>query len=119
MNKGVGGTTALKSGDKPYWHEMAYQMVTSSQADIIILQLGTNDAKTQNWNEESYVEDMVEMINTFKALESNPKIYLMIPPPLYVDGAYDMQQSVINERIPELVRDIASKTEIPEEQIID
>lgn len=115
INKGVSGTTALKAGDMPYWNETAYQMVLKSNADIIILQLGTNDAKSHNWNEDQFVEDMTEMINNFKELESKPKIYLMVPPPLYEDGAYDMQQSVINTDLPQLVSRIASNTEIPED----
>ena len=49
--------------------------------------LGTNDARTFNWigiqsEGDSYEDDYLEMIKNFKNLPSNPRVYLMVPPPL-------------------------------------
>jgi acyl-CoA thioesterase I len=44
-NLGVSGRTMMKNGDFPYWNEQAYQDALNSEADILILMLGTNDSK--------------------------------------------------------------------------
>ena len=60
--------------------------------------LGTNDCRKLNWdmtNKEIYLKyqekllnDYVEMAKSILNLPSKPKLFLMIPPPLYIDGAY-------------------------------
>ena len=50
QNLGVGGRCMMKNSDWPYWNEQAYQDALNSEADIIILMLGTNDAKSSQWN---------------------------------------------------------------------
>ena len=43
INLGVSGRTMMKTGDFPYWNEQAYQDALNSEADIVIMMLGTND----------------------------------------------------------------------------
>ena len=45
LNLGVSGRTMMKHGDYPYWNEQAYQDALNSEADIVIMMLGTNDSK--------------------------------------------------------------------------
>lgn len=52
--------------------------------------LGTNDAKTWNWNATAYFNDYVDMGKKLINLPSKPKLYLMVPPPLYKEGVYGM-----------------------------
>lgn len=40
------------------------------------------------------------MIGSFASMPSAPKIWLMVPPPLYRDGTYGMNQTVINTLFP-------------------
>lgn len=85
--------------------------------------LGTNDAKEFNWigvqNEgDSYEKDYKEMIKNFKDLPSNPKVYLMVPPPLKRPYPYKMNKTVINEVYPKLIRKIAKESEA-EDEVID
>ena len=54
VNLGCGGRTMLKKGDFPYCNEEHHQKVLESEADVIILMLGTNDSKFHNWNEAEY-----------------------------------------------------------------
>ena len=42
---GLGGRTMMKNGDSPYWNEPEYMMALESNPNMIILMLGTNDAK--------------------------------------------------------------------------
>ncbi len=47
--------------------------------------LGTNDAYEIYWNEGDYKRDYKEMISNFIKLDSKPKVYLMIPPPVHAN----------------------------------
>mmetsp|Transcript_27611 Transcript_27611/g.55196 ORF Transcript_27611/g.55196 Transcript_27611/m.55196 type:complete len:224 (-) Transcript_27611:29-700(-) len=109
LNYGVSGATMMKEGDKPYWKEPEFDEAMASEADVVLIQLGTNDAKSYQWNEEAYVSAYAEMINGFVTQASgSPKIYISIPPPLYTDGVYEMDQEIINERLPVLLPAIAA-----------
>ena len=44
-NMGEGGATMRAGADSPYWLRRSYQTLTSNRWDILILMLGTNDAK--------------------------------------------------------------------------
>ena len=90
INLGVGGRTMMKNGDYPYWNEPQYQKALKSEADVVVLMLGTNDAKTYQWDVEEYMKDFKEMANIFLGLDSKPDLHIMVPPPLYQDGIYSM-----------------------------
>lgn len=50
------------------------------------------------------------MLRNFIMLPKHPEIYLMIPPPIYegtYDNGYTIQQSVVNEKYPIILRKIA------------
>src|SRR6187399_1030065 len=49
QNFGVSGATLLKQGDKPYWNEAAFASSGNAAPDVVVVMLGTNDAKAQNW----------------------------------------------------------------------
>ena len=55
INFGMGGKTMRKNGDGPYWNIPMYQEAMASNPDIVVLMLGTNDAKPYNWNQEEFV----------------------------------------------------------------
>lgn len=83
------------------------------------MMLGTNDAKSFNWNRREYHNDYVEMAKIMKNLSSKPEVYIMVPPPLYQDGVYQMQQKVINDWFPLVIREIAWESGIKQENVID
>ena len=116
FNLGLGSRTMMKKGDRPYWDEKQYQDAIHSQADIIFLMLGTNDAKIYQWNVNAFTTDYVEMGNELLK-STNAKLYLMIPPPLYKETFWKMNQTVINDIFPKLIPEIAS--EISANGVID
>ena len=70
--------------------------------------LGTNDSKIFNWTSpergNDYVRDYLDMITILTALPSAPKIYLMIPPPLFEPYPFNMEGFVVNHIFPVLIR---------------
>ena len=74
LNFGKGGSSVEKKGDHPYkeWPEHLYEHAIESDPDIVIIMLGTNDAKDFVWNKDEYINDYKSFIQTFKQLKSSP-----------------------------------------------
>lgn len=84
-NYGVSSTTLLKQGNYPYWNRSELAASKAWQPDIVVIQLGSNDAKTQNMAYAAdFVADYVALIQEYSALPSHPKIFVSLPPTMYV-----------------------------------
>ena len=83
-NFGVSGRTMLKKGDYPYWNEEAWIQAKAFQPNVVIIKLGTNDTKPQNWKyADEFYADYKSMVEELKALPSHPRIYVCKPVPAY------------------------------------
>ncbi len=83
-NFGVGGRTLLKKGDFPYWNEEAWVQAKAFLPNVVIIKLGTNDTKPQNWKYAAdFYPDFRDMVKVLKALPSHPVIYLCKPVPAF------------------------------------
>ena len=94
-NFGVGGRTMLKKGDFPYWKEDAWAEAKTFLPDVVIIKLGTNDTKPQNWKyADDFLKDSRAMVRELKNLTSHPKIYLCKPVPAYA-SRWGINDSII------------------------
>ena len=86
-NYGVNGATLLKKGDRPYWKLKAFKDATAFGPNIVIIKLGTNDTKPQNWNKAGtdFEVDFRALIAHFQKQPSKPAIYLCLPVPVCQD----------------------------------
>merc|ERR1719323_1495840 len=77
--------------------------------------IGSNDASRIVWDlfEPRFASDYMSFIQTYQAMESSPMVFVMEPPPLYRQHAYGMEQSVINDAIPRIVREVARRGRLP------
>ena len=99
-NFGVSGRTLLKKGDFPYWQEKAYQNALGFKPDVVIIMLGTNDTKPQNWKHEAeFVADYTELVKSFLALESKPRVYVCRPCPVPEPGNFGINETNVAEEI--------------------
>ena len=109
-NFGVSGRTLLKKGDFPYWNEAKYQDALKSEPDAVIIMLGTNDTKPQNWKfETEFVADYTELVKSFQALPSKPRVYVCRPCPLPEPGKFGINDKNNKEwikRIDKLAKDM-------------
>jgi acyl-CoA thioesterase I len=102
-NFGVSGRTLLKKGDYPYWKEKAYQNALTFKPDVVIIMLGTNDTKPQNWKHEGeYVADYTELVKSFQSLESKPRVYVCRPCPVPGKGNFGINEVGVQEQIKRL-----------------
>jgi lysophospholipase L1-like esterase len=111
-NFGVSGSTLLKNGDRPYWKQKSFVDAKEFAPDVIIIKLGTNDTKPQNWKfKDEFISDYSAMINEFKALPSKPYIIVCLPVPAFPDR-WGIRDSIITADIIPMMKTIAKKNKV-------
>ena len=99
-NFGVSARTLLKKGDFPYWKELAFADAKDFQPQIVIIKLGTNDSKPQNWvYKNEFFADYLDLINEFRKGKVKPQIFVSLPCPVY-QTAWGIRDSVVRLIIP-------------------
>ncbi len=84
-NFGVSGATLLKKGDLPWWNVDAYKNATDFNPEIVVIKLGSNDTKPQNWkNKADFEADYKALIQHFKGLPARPVVWVALPVPVPV-----------------------------------
>lgn len=100
-NFGVSGRTLLKKGDFPYWNEKKYQAALAMEPAIVIIMLGTNDTKPQNWQHEAeFAADYRELVKSFQSVKSKPKVFVCRPVPVPGKGNYGINEENVQKEIP-------------------
>lgn len=109
-NFGVSGRTLLKKGNRPYWNEPKYQEALAWNPDIVIIKLGTNDSKPENWKfKNEFVPDYIALVRSFKKLSSKPKMYVCTPVPVFEDK-WGITKSIVAAEILPAIKKIARET---------
>ena len=66
-NFGVSSRTMLNKGDWPYMNEPAWRDALNFKPEIVIIKLGTNDSKPENWQYNAeFKQDLEQMIFTLR-----------------------------------------------------
>lgn len=111
-NFGVSGRTMMNKGDRPYMKEKAYQQALAFNPHIVIIKLGTNDSKSFNRvHKADFAKDTQTMIDAFKALPSQPKIYLCYPSKAYMAGE-SINDDIISKEIIPAIKKVAKKNKL-------
>ncbi len=93
-NFGVSGSTLLNSGDKPYQKEGAFAQAIAFAPDVVVIILGTNDTKPQNWvHRDSFTADYEDLIGKFTALPSKPRVFICYPPFIAGKGNFGISEA--------------------------
>ena len=104
-NFGVGARTLLNHGDHPYMNELAWRDALAFNPNIVVIKLGTNDSKTDNWKFKSEFEsDYQQMIDNLNALPSKPRIILAHPIRAFIDRWTITDSVITSEVIPAIDR---------------
>jgi acyl-CoA thioesterase-1 len=105
-NFGVSGATLLKNGDKPYRKQKALEEAKAFQPSIVVIKLGTNDTKPQNWkHKEQFAGDLSALIDEFAVLPSKPTVLLALPVPVHRPN-FGINQQALDEQLP-MTREVA------------
>ena len=106
MNFGICDRTLRDGADKPYRNEKIYAASLASEPEIVVIMVGTNDAKPGNWDAEGYGNDLRSFVSMYRDLDSRPDVILMQPPRAFsvmgktLDG---IQNDVISGEMHEII----------------
>ena len=99
-NFGKSGRTLLKQGDFPYWNESIYQDALQFAPDVVIIKLGTNDTKPQNWKHiADFKNDYRALVESFRSLPGKPHIDICTPCPVVGSGAFTINNAGVVEEV--------------------
>ncbi len=108
-NFGASGRTMLQKGTDPYMKDDMYRWCKEFDPDIVVIKLGTNDSKPENWKyKDEFMTDAQRMIDEFKNLPARPDIYLAYPVKA-TSAAFDISDSVIVNGIIPMIQELARK----------
>ena len=84
-NFGISSRTMLKHGDFPIWNDVEFRNAWKFAPEILLICLGTNDSKPQNWDlyGHEYYDDYQSMIDTFRIRNPHVKFLVCHPCPAY------------------------------------
>lgn len=105
-NFGVGGTTLLVEGDRPYREQPQFQAAIDFNPDIILLLLGANDtcgAPRSNWTHSaSFGADGRSLLQSLR--RSGRRVIVALPSPFYPEtpGLKPERTADLEERRPRL-----------------
>ena len=131
-NFGVSGRTLLNKGDFPYMNEMAWKDAVAFQPDVVIIKLGPNDSKPQNWQYGAeFKADLKQMITTLRpdlaqpqkkkgkkakaAAPKKPEIILCTPIPAF-KSSWEINEEIIANNIIPIQQEVAREYGL---QVID
>lgn len=108
QNFGSNGATAQTDGDYPYVRTEVYKNSLEFEPDIVLIKLGTNDTKPQNWKgKERFMEDLQHLIDAYKGLPSDPKVVLLTPVRCFLTEKNTISPERIEKEVRESVEQLA------------
>lgn len=115
-NFGVNSTTVLLNTELPYMYQFDFTRAKYFLPDIAIVMLGTNDARTDHFKSiENFISDYSKLINELQVLKNHPKIFLVLPPPIFPND-FSLENENLVEGIIPRIEEIANEKGL---QIID
>ncbi len=100
---GVNAHAAQRAADFPYWESEAFAENASFAPDIVLIMLGTNDSRGNNWKGLSaFSRDYRDLIVHYLSLDSHPAVWLLTPSTLFRLGRstkvrYGMDDGALRE----------------------
>ena len=121
---GHSAKTLLKSGLEDdgtapfpcsYWDTETFAESKNFAPDLVIIMLGTNDAKSVNWmpgSAEKFTADYLSLIESYRRLPSAPTVFVATSPSAYNQVGNISAACIANEIVP-LQRKIAEEAHCP------
>ena len=106
-NYGHHGATLQSTGDQPYISYSDYDDSIEFGADVLILMLGSNDAKLENWTDEAtFRAEYLRLLESYRASNPDIRIILCTPPKSYRKNS---ENPIRADIIAGVVREIANE----------
>ncbi|MBF0786321.1 MULTISPECIES: GDSL-type esterase/lipase family protein [unclassified Streptococcus] len=106
FNFGLSGRSLQSTSDYPYLQERNAQLSLESEADIVIIMIGTNDSRAPYWNKERFIKEYGELVDRYLQMSSQPDVYLLVPP--YVPTSrFGLNNDIVRTELQEIIPRIA------------
>jgi acyl-CoA thioesterase-1 len=113
-NFGAGSTTVLLNTETPYMNSTPFQSALEFKPDVVVIMLGTNDAQPNlKIYNASFVGDYKTLIAAFQVLESKPKIWVVLPPPIFSDQGGKIDPQYFKDTLIPFIEQAANQTNLP------
>ncbi len=113
-NFGAGSTTILLSSETPYMNNTRFRSALEFAPNVVIIMLGTNDAQPSLFHHNtSFVGDYLTLVNAFQVLPSKPKIWVVLPPPIFSNKSGAISPEYFTNTIVPLIKQAASQANLP------
>lgn len=113
-NFGNSGSTMLDDGDKPYKKQKSFTDAVAFAADIVVIKLGTNDSKPQNWaKKDGFAPSTKSLVEAFTKANPKAKIFLCYPVPVIGKGNFGIRDEVVKNEIIPLIKKTAGELKLP------
>jgi lysophospholipase L1-like esterase len=113
-NFGVSGATVNFNADKPYNYELTFRVdARNFLPTIIVIMLGTNDARTNVYQQISnFTANYERMINRTQRWNCTQQIFLVIPPPVF-NNTLDLNCTIFVEDVIPRIKQVANDLGLP------
>lgn len=108
-NFGLAGRSLQSTADYPYFQEKNAQLSLELDASFVIIMIGSNDSRGPYWNKERFTREYREMVETYKALPSQPEVFVVVPPHVPT-SRFGLNNTIIKEELQEIIPQIATET---------
>ena len=102
-NFGVSGSTVSLNSTKPYMNQTAFQKAEKFKPEVVVIMLGTNDARTDlSQYNKTFEAAYSQLVSSFQNLESNPQIFVVDSPPIFTDNPDYNNTYLVNNVLPQI-----------------
>ncbi|MBO6102526.1 MAG: hypothetical protein J6P03_04645 [Opitutales bacterium] len=106
-NFGITGKCVQRDSNDPYWKSGRMERIVAFDPDIIIIKLGTNDSKPQNWKGgEAFKKDYLDFLDAVSNPNKKQTVYLATAAWVRKD-AIGITRRVVSEGVNPAVREMA------------
>ena len=112
-NFGVSGATVNLNSNKPYFYDLTYRDARNFLPTTVIIMLGTNDARTDNFLKISnFTANYERMVNRTQRWNTTQQIFLVIPPPIF-RNTLDLNSTSYAEGVIPRIKQVAIDLGLP------
>jgi lysophospholipase L1-like esterase len=107
-NYGHSGAAVAKEEKHAIWNQKEYRNALLLHPDIVLILLGTNDTKPDNWaKKHEFLKLYKELVTSFQKLSSQPRVFCGTPPYVARKGAFGINEPGVKEQIP-MIQQVAA-----------
>lgn len=104
LNYGVNRRTLQREGDWPYDGSPFAAASVAADADIVLIMLGSNDARGDNWNAARFETELAAFVERYRARGAD--VHLLTPPVAF-ENRRGVSWRIIQDEVAPIVRRVA------------